>query len=619
MNTIIDSHAVRRIRRHRATVTTARRAPAMPAIAARKRAAAALGRSAVVFLMGAGFALGAVLPMKSQAAPFNGKPLMVPAVIQAERFDTGGEGVGYHESSAGNAGGQYRPGEDVDIIAYDNGYAINNFKTGEWLAYTINVPITAHYDIHLRAATTYSDSSFHVQIDGENVTGVVTVPNTGGWESYQWVGRKRIKLRAGTHVLKVYSNRKFFNFDRVRVQWADVPSVPYTGTPYVVPRTIQAENFDRGGQGVAYYDKVAGNAGKAYRTQEDVDIVAVANGHAINNFQTGEWLKYSIKVGATGQYDIAAKVASAQADSAFRIEIDGVDVTGSVPVRDTGGWDQFRWVTREGIRLTAGERVLTVLSDRQYFNLNAIRITAAGTAPSPISSPSGSRQFFCTFQNSPGECGFNIQAKSNSRVSIVSGGRDGSTAVKLRTLSGDSNIFGSGSSERADLSLSQGSTNCSQGKEAWWAHSVMFPSDYVSPTDGFGVVMDFHHTGSSGQANFHVDASRWDGKLHFRGYGGSQDANEYGTVIGNVVKNQWYDFVYHVRWSSGSDGFMRAWVNGKKKLDHRGPTLYSGQGCYLKLANYHSPFGQASAVIHDRVIRGSTWQAVSRTTLEGVQ
>jgi hypothetical protein len=64
---------------------------------------------------------------------------------------------------------------------------------------------------------------------------------------------------------------------------------------------------------------------------------------------------------------------------------------------------------------------------------------------------------------------------------------------------------------------------------------------------------------------------------------------------------------------------MQAWVNGVKKLDHRGPTIYAGDVCYLKLANYHSPFGQASAVIHDRVIRGSTWQAVSRTTLEGVQ
>jgi len=59
-------------------------------------------------------------------------------------------------------------------------------------------------------------------------------------------------------------------------------------------------------------------------------------------------------------------------------------------------------------------------------------------------------------------------------------------------------------------------------------------------------------------------------------------------------------------------------VNGAKKMDYRGPTLYAGQGCYLKLANYHTVFGQASSVIHHRVIRAATPGAVSLTPLEGV-
>jgi hypothetical protein len=128
--------------------------------------------------------------------------------------------------------------------------------------------------------------------------------------------------------------------------------------------------------------------------------------------------------------------------------------------------------------------------------------------------------------------------------------------------------------------------------------------------------MDFHHTGSSGQANFHVDAMPFG--LRLRGYGGTQDANKYEVSLGPVVKNQWYDFVYHVKWSSGSDGFMYAWVNGVQKLAHKGPTLYSGLGCYLKLANYHDAFGSSSSVIHDRVVRGTSPAAVSLTPLQGV-
>jgi len=55
-----------------------------------------------------------------------------------------------------------------------------------------------------------------------------------------------------------------------------------------------------------------------------------------------------------------------------------------------------------------------------------------------------------------------------------------------------------------------------------------------------------------------------------------------------------------------------------KKLDFVGPTLYAGQGCYLKLANHHTATGKASSVIHDRVIRGTAQTDVSLTPLEGV-
>jgi hypothetical protein len=599
-------------------------------------------KRAIALLIGAVLAAAATAPIKGNAAPYGSAPFNVPATIEAEHFDRGGEGVGYHDLVSGNAGRQLRTSEDVDIIAISGGHAVNNIQTGEWLAYTINVPTAGTYKVELLASTAFTNSSFHVQIDGVDKTGPVSVPTTGGWGTFRWVGKGGIALSAGTHVIKVFANQQYFNLDKIRVTLessgsttsasstsstrSSTTTTPYSGTPVSIPGVIQAENFDRGGQGVAYHDLTGSNSGKAYRPDENVDIIAANGGHVVTDIRTGEWMKYSIRVAETGQYDIGVGVATAQRDgAAFHIQIDGTNVTGTVSIPNTRGWSNYRLVRKNGVTLTAGEHEVKLVANRQYFNLDSIRITRTATAPAPTPSPQpsptpqpGARQFFCSFESSPTECGFSLQARSSSRATLVAPGRDGARAVRLRTESGDSNLFGSGSSERADLSLSQGNTDCSQGKEAWWAHSVMFPNDYVPAANGFGVVMDFHHTGSSGQANFHLDSSRWDGQLHFRGYGGSQDQNHYETVIGPVAKNQWYDFVYHVRWSSGSDGFMRAWVNGVKKLDRRGPTLYAGQGCYLKLANYHSPFGQGTSIIHDRVIRGTTWQAVSRTPLEGV-
>lgn len=37
--------------------------------------------------------------------PYLGDPAVIPGTIEAEAFDHGGEGVGYHETSPGNSGG----------------------------------------------------------------------------------------------------------------------------------------------------------------------------------------------------------------------------------------------------------------------------------------------------------------------------------------------------------------------------------------------------------------------------------------------------------------------------------------------------------------------------------
>jgi hypothetical protein len=158
------------------------------------------------------------------STPYAGAPISIPGSFEAENFDLGGEGVGYHDNVKGNAGGQYRLGEDVDIVTSTDstggGYIVNNFETGEWLAYTINVAANALYDIEIRASTTFSNSAYHVEIDGKDVTGATVVPNTGNWSTFQWSGRKGVALTAGKHVLKIVSNQQYFNLNSIRVTTA---------------------------------------------------------------------------------------------------------------------------------------------------------------------------------------------------------------------------------------------------------------------------------------------------------------------------------------------------------------------------------------------------------------
>src|SRR5437660_8098579 len=58
---------------------------------------------------------------------------------------------------------------------------------------------------------------------------------------------------------------------------AALASTPALGMPSVIPGTIQAEDFDNGGEGVAYHDEDAVNSGGLYRTT-GVDIERSSEG-----------------------------------------------------------------------------------------------------------------------------------------------------------------------------------------------------------------------------------------------------------------------------------------------------------------------------------------------------
>jgi RimJ/RimL family protein N-acetyltransferase len=229
--------------------------------------------------------------------------------------------------------------------------------------------------------------------------------------------------------------------------------------------------------------------------------------------------------------------------------------------------------------------------------------------------------FSCTFAPSSWSgCGFTVQAQSSDRITPIAVA--GVPGVRLETLPGDHDIAGSGAAERADLALSPQATGCEAGAQQWWRHALLFPDDYVLPRQTradpwpWGVVFDFHHTGSAGQANFQIEVAGDPPALRLAISGGPQVSNgapgspTRRFPVGAITRNHWYEFVYHVRWSSGADGFFDAWVDGRSVLAYHGPTLYAGQGCYLKLANYHTPVGKPVSVVHAHLARAATQTAL---------
>ena len=292
--------------------------------------------------------------------PYYGSPLAVPGIVEAEDFDKGGEGIAYHDTSVANEGGQYRISEGVDIENCSvGGYNIGFTNNGEWIKYSINVTSTGLYTV-TSLVSSYDGGGFSLSIDDENISGEMYV-NSGGWQTWESISTGYILLEAGNHVLTFHTtgnmNVDKFIFTKV------YSGTPYPdGIPHFIPGIVEAEDFDNGGEGVAYHDQEAGhqNVGQAilYRPDEGVEVESYVNGEYNIGFTAyGEWTKYTIYVNEDGYYDIGTVLASGASNGSYHLEIDDVNVTGVVSAPNTSGWNVWETVTSAQVYLTEGIHV----------------------------------------------------------------------------------------------------------------------------------------------------------------------------------------------------------------------------------------------------------------------
>ncbi len=80
---------------------------------------------------------------------------------------------------------------------------MGNTNPGDWLNYTVNIAATRAYTLHVRAATQVPGGTFHLACNGKQVTPSTTVPQTGGWETFQTIDIPGVVLPAGQHVLQL--------------------------------------------------------------------------------------------------------------------------------------------------------------------------------------------------------------------------------------------------------------------------------------------------------------------------------------------------------------------------------------------------------------------------------
>ena len=172
--------------------------------------------------------------------------------------------------------------------------------------------------------------------------------------------------------------------------------MPYTGSPSATGQTIEAEDYDKGGEGVGFHDLDVANRGGRYRTADGVDVEAGgSNGFFVGYGAAGEWAEYTVNVATAGAYAFAFNVrgpvsgSAAKTGGQFHADVDGVNKTGTLTISSTS--TSFNTITSGTVSLTAGTHVVRVALDRNApgdafaANLDAFRINAVST-PTPTTT-----------------------------------------------------------------------------------------------------------------------------------------------------------------------------------------------------------------------------------------
>lgn len=153
------------------------------------------------------------------AYPNPSEPHLIPGIIRADEYDYGGEGVAYHDATAGNAGTGPRADESVDTEFSGSGTDVGWIDAGEWLEYTIRVPVAGTYYLSLRTASANETSRGPARIIVNNVTKIIALyPSmSGSWTTFYSIPFQPVTLATTDTLLRIEMGSGGFNLGDISI------------------------------------------------------------------------------------------------------------------------------------------------------------------------------------------------------------------------------------------------------------------------------------------------------------------------------------------------------------------------------------------------------------------
>ena len=191
-----------------------------------------------------------------------------------------------------------------------------------------------------------------------------------------------------------------------------LPDVLSYNSSTAIPGKIQAEDYDSGAHGDAFFDTSPQNSGGHYRN-DAVDIEKVAGTSSQYNVgytYNTEWLRYTLPVEEAGVYKVKFRVARGWSGSApVDLEIDG-NIVATINVGYTGGWQNWSVLEVNNIGMEEGTstvylrfRATGVNIDWFEFEKTANLPNEYYAVPGTVEAEDFSNYFDTSAQNSGGQ------------------------------------------------------------------------------------------------------------------------------------------------------------------------------------------------------------------------
>jgi hypothetical protein len=190
-------------------------------------------------------------------------------------------------------------------------------------------------------------------------------------------------------------------------------------------------------------------------------------------------------------------------------------------------------------------------------------------APTALGSFLNNSATYWAFQQSS-------SGKSVTRTAAYS--RSGGFSTRYELNKTDAVVSGSKRSETGRYTKSE----LNPKVERWYAASYYLPVEFVSDPAAESVTQ-WHTTSTQ-----YPPLSLWTQNGQWR----LVQLGKTITILGNYDKGKWTDMVFHVKWSSGTDGLIEIWKNGVKIMSKTGANVNAGilTGAYMRTGIYKWPW-----------------------------